>query len=80
MAANVIITPTTVPSSPRNGPPAIAMVSSTIWFCSRCVMRVMRRIHGGADGFDGSAASAPLARAAPADLPSRRVSISRMPW
>ncbi len=30
IAAKVIITPITVPSSPRNGPPEIAMVNSTI--------------------------------------------------
>ncbi len=38
-AANVIMTPTTVPSRPRNGPPEIAIVSSTIWLLSRCLSR-----------------------------------------
>ena len=38
-AAKVIITPTTVPSSPRNGPPEIAMVNSTIWRLSFWISR-----------------------------------------
>ena len=37
IAAKVIMTPTTVPSSPRNGPPEIAMVSTTIRRLSRCI-------------------------------------------
>ena len=41
MAANVIMTPITVPSSPRNGPPEMAMVSSTIWLDRLCCSRVM---------------------------------------
>ena len=39
MAAKVIITPTTVPSRPRNGPPAMAIVSSTMLEASFCVKR-----------------------------------------
>ena len=39
MAAKVIITPTTVPSSPRNGPPEMQIVSSTISLLSFCVSR-----------------------------------------
>ena len=35
------MTPMTVPSSPRNGPPEIAMVSSTIWLDRLCCSRVM---------------------------------------
>ena len=39
MAAKVIITPTTVPSRPRNGPPEMAMVSSTMPAFRRCCSR-----------------------------------------
>ena len=39
MAAKVIITPTTVPSRPRKGPPEMAIVSHTIWALSRCDSR-----------------------------------------
>ena len=41
IAAKVIITPITVPSSPKKGPPEMAMVSSTIWLERLCCSRVM---------------------------------------
>ena len=42
IAAKVIITPTTVPSRPRNGPPAMEMVNNTILLFRRCVSRTSR--------------------------------------